>query len=64
MIKKQVIGNKTVITTESNFLFFKKIRKFEAQKEGYMGCWDWLELPGHKLIGDCLRSQLDTWNKL
>lgn len=63
MINKEVIGDKTVITTESNYLLFKKIRRFEAQEEFPKGYWKWLELPDHKMVGH-LSFQLDAWNKI
>jgi hypothetical protein len=63
MIKKEVVDGKDVITTESNYFLFKRIRKFEAQEERPRGYWKWLELPDHKMVGH-LTFQLDSWNKL
>jgi len=64
MISKEIQNGKDVITTESKFLFWKRIHVFEAQTEFLLGCWDWIELPNRKLIGYTLSFQLNAWNKL
>lgn len=64
MISKETINDKTIITTETNGWFRKKIRKFEAQEESPKGYWKWLELPDHLLVDGVLSFQLDAWNKL
>ena len=64
MISKEIQNGKDVITTESEFLFWKRIRVFEAQTEYPHGYWDWLELPNHKLVDDGISFQLNAWNKL
>jgi len=57
-VSKEIIDNKTIITTETKGLFRTKIRKFESQKE-----WVWLELPGYGLVPTMLSFQLDKWSK-
>jgi len=57
-VSKEIIDNKTIITTETKGLFRTKIRKFESQKE-----WVWLELPGYDLVPTMLSFQLDKWSK-
>jgi len=64
MISKEIINNKTVITTESKGFFRKKIRQFEATREYPKGYWNWLELPNRKIIYGILTFQLDAWNRL
>ena len=63
MISKEIQNGKDVITTESKFLFWKRIRRFEAQRR-IAGYWDWIELPNHTLVDDGISFQLNAWNKL
>lgn len=64
MVKKEVINDKSVITTESKFLWWKNEQKFVAQREFPKGYWTWLELPNLTLVPDSLSFQLDEWNRI
>ena len=64
MISKVIIGGKSVITTESKFLWWKTQTKFIAQREFPKGYWTWLELPNLTIVPDNLSFQLDKWNRL
>ena len=63
MISKENKNGKDVITTESDFLFWKSVRVFEAQKESPLGYWEWLELPSYHLVTADISFQLDAWNR-
>lgn len=64
MDRKETIDGKTVITTsQSFFIYWNKIRMFEAQREWPSGYWDWLELPNRTIVPDALSFQLDAWNR-
>lgn len=62
------INGKDVLEVEFCYFFglFKKVRKYESQKECPTGYWDWLELPDRKILdGIAIGSaQLDAWNRL
>lgn len=65
LIKKEVIGDKTVLTVEeTNLLFFKKLVQY-----GTSGTiipnkyWQWVKLPDMLNVPDRISFQLDTWNR-
>jgi hypothetical protein len=64
MISKQENEDgKTIIETESKFLFFTKIRKFIAVERHAGDYSTWLELPNYSPVSLVLSFQLDTWEK-
>ena len=64
MIERTVVDNHTFITMEQSFLFFwKRERKFVADKEWPSGYWNWLEMPNLTLVPSTLSFQLDAWNR-
>lgn len=64
MISKITVSEKTIITTEEKVFFWKKTRRFLAQREYPKGYWTWLELPNKTLVPDFLSFQLNEWNRI
>ncbi len=64
MTSRGNINGKVVILTEEKYcLFWKKKKRFEAQREICPGYWEWLELPDRILVDDRQSFQLDAWRK-
>lgn len=62
-IKSETIDGHTIITTESKILCFSRQRRFITGRQLTANFWEWLELPGKKLIGDDLSFRLDAWKQ-
>ena len=64
-LKEKTTDNKgrAVLVCEDRILFWRRERKFVAQREYPHGFWDWEELPNKRLVPAFLSFQLDLWNR-